>query len=301
MFASDTSSSSWGSLGDAIRVFAPGFVGAFAGISQEGIAIGFNTIRSANSNGTHVGLNSLLMARAMLHDANVTSLSQAVARMAKTNRGAPFMYTVCDGSGDCAVLEAGRWIPNGMVEKPLDFVSKSLLDSALLPTADFIEQNACATQRNGIYVRYMNYSYPAVYFEKFNPALWHRFGGGKLAYDPSTMTTSSPPFRFVYANFTENNEENKVIGNRWFIGQIEEDPNLVILSNFGMVPENRLMMMNGGRLSPRNGGSSHVAIQHDAQPSLRCGPRLWTSNVGQNDVDCRLSCTKQNSWILEVV
>jgi hypothetical protein len=41
-------------------------------------------------------------------------------------RGAPFMYPLCDGSGDCAVLEAGRWLPAGAREEPLLYVSKAL-------------------------------------------------------------------------------------------------------------------------------------------------------------------------------
>ncbi len=219
----------------AAGIMAPGFVGFFAAINSEGVAMGVNTIRSSNANATNVGLNSLLMIRAATLTAR--SLDEAVAFVSTSARGAPFMYPVCDGSGSCAVLEAGRWLPDGVQESPLNFVRPELKRRGLVPSESFLEQNAFPPEwrSNGVYVRHMEYVYPAQYVSKFNPDL---FAFKKTVYNATGFEFG----QFVYANFTLDNDSR--MENLFFMPQKETDPDLVIVSNFGVVPENRLMMMS---------------------------------------------------------
>ena len=111
------------------------------------------------------------------------------------------MYPLCDVS-ECAVLEAGRYLPNGVFETPLKYVSPKLIEKNLVPSSSFLEQHRCSTQRNGIYIRYMNYTYDRAYLD-FNENLF-RFR--EYPYNASSMELGN----FVFQNFTQDNEASKV-------------------------------------------------------------------------------------------
>ncbi|KNC53355.1 uncharacterized protein AMSG_08856 [Thecamonas trahens ATCC 50062] len=118
-----------------VSATAPGMVGCLAGMNGDGVAMGVDTIRAPNANPKQPGLNSLLLLRSTLEVAG--DLDELVSYVVDARRGAPFLYPACDGSGDCAVLEAGAWLPDGTPEDPLQYVERKLQKAGLVPDAAF--------------------------------------------------------------------------------------------------------------------------------------------------------------------
>ena len=220
---------------NVVSVTAPGFVGSFAGMNDVGVAMGVDTIRSPNANVKDIGMNSLLMIRSVLQ--KTSDLYSSIEFITSTQRGAPFIYPLCDGEGDCAVIEAGAYLANGVEENPLQYVKKKLIKEGLVPSQQFLDQHKTNTFRNGLYIRFMNYSYPNEYLQ-FNEGL---FKSVNYPYDPNDFKVGE----FLFKNYTADNDAAKIVHNDYFYPQKEEEDDFVVVTNFAFVPEDRLTMMNG--------------------------------------------------------
>ena len=73
-----------------VSVAAPGFVGSMAALNVDAFMMGVDVLQAAVANTTVVGLNSLLMVRAIAHQASSTD--EAVALVRGAQRGVPWIY-----------------------------------------------------------------------------------------------------------------------------------------------------------------------------------------------------------------
>lgn len=215
---------------------SPGMTGMLSFVNEAGVAMGVDTLRSAAVNISHIGINSILLMRHVADYANSTS--DAINIIKQAQRGCSWLYPLCDSTGDCAIVEALA-TTNVSAEdyNPLRFIPSThhgLLRA--LPNATFIRQHASNDiWINGGYARRANWSYPLDYL-KFNPAL---FALDHYPYNASGFL----PTGSIFANWTEETKAQVVLQDKYFPPPRPVD-DIVVVSNFAMVPEARITMMN---------------------------------------------------------
>lgn len=96
-----------------ISAAAPGFVGSLTGMNAHGFAMGVDTLRSAMVNTEEIGINSMLLVRHTVHNAQGTDAAIAVVGAAK--RGCPYLFPMSDAAGMGAILEAGAYFDSNTV------------------------------------------------------------------------------------------------------------------------------------------------------------------------------------------
>ncbi len=226
-----------------VSVGVPGFVGAVAIVNQNGLSLGVDVVRSALSTPENVGLNGMLLLRETAETAD--TLAEAVEVIAEAQRGCGWLYPLCDGAGDCAVIEAGASVSQ---VDPLSYVTDEKL-KALLPSAQaLVALRGNAAYRSGMWVRGQDYILPeqAFYYNAKLLAL-RRF--------PFNATAFTDPTGYIFSTFQEENAAIKTTGDDYFLPQRETDPDVVLVSNNAIIPEFRVTTMAPG---------PQFLIRHDA-------------------------------------
>lgn len=216
---------------------APGMTGSITAMNQYGVAMGVDTLRSAAGNPARPGLNSLLLVRHVADYAQNTS--QALQVIAAAKRGCPWLYPLCDGAGDCAIVEGLGHTTNMSAAdfNPLRFLQN--MEDGLrktLPSAEFIRQHAnSATWLNGAFARRKNYQYPQDYLS-YNPALYQLVG------EPYNASAFAPNAS-MFATFQQERAVQGRLQNKYF-NPPRYLPDAVVVSNFALVPDARITQMN---------------------------------------------------------
>jgi len=212
-----------------VSVAAPGFVGSVTAMNADGFVLGVDVVRAVAANATTPGLNSILLVR---HTAlNAKTVNDAATLMENTFRGVPFLYPMCDGTGDCAVIEATK--SDAGPFDPLSYADEELLP--LLPDADFIASHVSAPFRHGLFVRKDDYVYPSDYLN-FNPGLFAYAG---VPYNASDFGVTGS----VFVDWNDEANKTESLGSDWFPAQREIYDNVVLVSNTALVPDARISMM----------------------------------------------------------
>lgn len=221
---------------------APGMVGSITSMSAAGVAMGVDTMRSAGGNVQRPGFNSIMLVRHIANHADNTTDALELIRTAQ--RGCPWFYPLCDASGHCVVVEAlARMAEGGPADlNPLQYVNRNEKKlKVLLPTADFIRAHAGQGVQwlDGAFVRGTEYSYPIEYLA-YNERL---LALANMTYNASAFAPGGHLFR----NFTDEHAVQKRLRDNYFPPPRTapaSDPNFVVVSNFALVPDIRITMMN---------------------------------------------------------
>ncbi len=161
----------------------------------------------------------------------------ALDTIAAAARGCPWLYPLCDSTGDCAIVEAGQRLPPSITNlDPLPLLVNPEL-KALLPSAKFLAaHNSSQIFRAGMYVRGFDYQVPSGYYD-YNRALFAR------AHVPFNASAFGPS-GLVFDTFEDDLTAGLTIANNWF-PPLRTGPgdDFVLVSNLALVPEMRLTMM----------------------------------------------------------
>lgn len=214
---------------------APGFIGRMTGMNTHGVTMGIDLLRAAPNNPDEPGLNSILLLRQVMDTA--TSTRSAVKVVSDAKRGCTWLYPICDGAGDCVVIEAGRQTDEKL--DPLSYVNNSEILAALPSAAFYAEHSSDDIYDRGSYVRPMNWKYPAEFLD-YNEGL---YGVAGVKYDGSDAVWGETGY--VFKDFdTENEVTVNYLHNNYFPPQREQYDDLMIISNNAIVPEFRTSMMS---------------------------------------------------------
>lgn len=220
----------------AAALSAPGLVGSITAVGAGGVAMGVDTLRSAYSNLTAVGFNSVLLVRHVAHTAG--SLDEALGVIGAARRGCPWLYPVCD-TASCAMVEAGAHDPTPPAQlDPLRFVESKALRAAL-PTAAWLHNNtgSAAVWRNGTYARAQSYAYPAGVGD-YNRGLF------SLALQPYNASAFGPAGSYVFGTWEDDKKQTRSLLNDYFPpSRVRPTDDFVVVSNIAIVPEMRLSQM----------------------------------------------------------
>lgn len=215
---------------------APSFVGSITIMNSFGVSCAEDTLRSADANAQVPGLNSMLMSRHIGDHA--TSTEEAIEIMANATRGVPWIYPLCDGNGDCVIVESGVSMNSYKEFDPRRFLSVLEFNlQKLLPSNEFIlAHNSSSHFDRGLFLRTMDYQYPEEYLQ-FNEALFENAG---IPYNGSNWG----PLGSVFSSWQEENTLEKKLMNNYFPPQRETLDDVVIASNVAIVPEARIAQMS---------------------------------------------------------
>lgn len=218
---------------------APGFIGRMTGMNVYGVSIGVDLLRAAPCTPDTPGLNSALLMRYILDTA--VNTSHAVQLMAAAPRGVTWLYPICDGNGDCVIVEAGQYMEDDESFDPLQYVNNSDVKEAL-PSQDFYDTHSSQKYfHNGLYARPMDYTYPAEYLD-YNKNLYALVDA---PYSDSADVWGSEGFCFD--TFDQENEITvDYLHNNFFPPQREEMSDVIIIANNAIIPEFRTSMMSYG-------------------------------------------------------
>ncbi len=217
---------------------APGFVGRVTGMNVHGVTMGVDMLFAAPNTPYSPGLNSLLLVRHVLDYAQNTA--EAVEIIASAPRGVTWLYPICDGQGECVVIESGKYTPEGTPFAPLQYVNNSKVLTAL-PSAEFFVNNPspCKYDR-GIFVRPMDFQYPSQYLD-FNEGL---FAVGEIPYDDSDESKWGETGS-LFSSFEEDaNVTGCCLHSNFFEPQRETLDDLILISNVAITPEFRTASMS---------------------------------------------------------
>lgn len=242
----------------------PGMVGSITAMSAAGVGMGVDTLRSAAGNPAAPGFNSIMLVRHVADTANSTVAALDTIRDAR--RGCPWLYPLCDRSGDCRIVEALAH-HNGTAADldPLKYLDPNE-DAlrALLPNSSFVRANAPeALWLAGAFAHGPEYAYPSAY-QAYNPALLQRAG---MAYNASAFV----PGGHLFANFTDEKAVQGQLLDNYFPPPRAvpgSKPDFVMVSNLALVPDVRLTMMSDWSDLLQGVGGSAIQWRYDTLHAL---------------------------------
>lgn len=198
-------------------------------MNKYGVSIGVNILTSSATTGKVIGLNSMLLLRYVAHHAKTTR--EAIELIENAGRGVSWLYQICDATGDCVVIEAGKY--EETPTDPLTYVS--FLVRPFVPKKEFIEKYSPIPSRKGMYVRDIDYVFPKEFFQ-FNKRLIEFTG---TPYNDSVWGE-----RDIWFNTAaEENIASKKLMTFYFNPQRENREDVILLSNGAIIPQMRLSQM----------------------------------------------------------
>jgi hypothetical protein len=198
---------------------APGFVGSIVAMNTNGVAIGVDVVPSGNCDPSRPGLNSLLLVRYAGHSGD--SAETVVKVMEEAQRGVSWIYPVGDGTTNRAVVVEAGMKTNNL--NPLEYPPAEM--KHLLPKGGF------ESSRHGLFARWNDWKYPASYLD-FNPKLFRKW-----------LKHPWSPEQFGEKGYINENWKHGLDRMQYFAPQRESKDNLVLATNFFIVPEMRLCAM----------------------------------------------------------
>eukprot|EP01080_Neovahlkampfia_damariscottae_P007861 gene7861-12332_t len=233
-----------------VSATAPGLVGSITALNTHGYTMAVDILRSAAANQEHPGLNSIMLIRTVAD--NVRTTRQAIQFISNSLRGTPWLYPMCDITGDCVVIEAGKHEKEE--SNPLKYVPKGFPKS-ILPTSEFLKQYSQNKFSNGIYIREMNWKLNKKFLD-FNKKLFEYFQLNATAFEKYGKTDE------IFDKFQEESVYAKKGFYYFFSPQREELDDVIITTNLAVVPEMRITQMSP-LTSMMQGGSKGMQYRYD--------------------------------------
>jgi hypothetical protein len=229
-----------------VSVAAPGFVGSMAALNSAGFMMGVDVLQAAVANTSVVGLNSLLMVRAVAHGAR--SSAEALALVRGAARGVPWIYPMNDAAGGGLVLETLPSPPGGAANASWPDFRHLVGDAALralLPSPQALRQllaPAAVDYAGGVWARSGRAPLrpEAALIPALNPAL---FAHGRQPYNASAWAPA--PGAFVWREFGA--EEAAFAGGlsqSYFSPERATRADLVLATNLALAPPLRIAAMS---------------------------------------------------------
>lgn len=216
-----------------IAVNSPGMVGSITTMNAYGVGMAVDNLAGNNCNPERVGINSIMMLRHVSHRAK--SAKQAVDIMVDVPRGVSWLYFIADGSNDKAVV-----VEAGMTAEKLDFpafANQDFMWAGMLPNKDFLELHENQKHRKGLTFRWNDYQYPEA-FMKYNADMFNYFG--------------KKEHKNIWAErgyINKDYKEKNCPLYYFFPPQRENKDDVLIMTNFSIVPSMRLCGMNPWTIS----------------------------------------------------
>ncbi|WP_372371545.1 carcinine hydrolase/isopenicillin-N N-acyltransferase family protein [Candidatus Uabimicrobium sp. HlEnr_7] len=211
-----------------VAVNCPGMVGSVTTMNSRGVGMAVDNLPGNNCNPKRVGINSIMMLRHVTHRA--TSARHAVDIMVDVPRGVSWLYFIADGTNDEAVVVEG-----GATMDKMDFpafANQDFMWLQMLPNSTFLNNHENQQHRKGLTFRWNDYKYPQE-FLKFNADMFNYFE--KREHKNMWSTRG-------YVN--KNYEEKNCPLYYFFPPQRENKDDVLIMTNFSIVPSMRLCGMN---------------------------------------------------------
>jgi hypothetical protein len=229
-----------------VGVAAPGFVGSMVAMNSDGFMMGVDVLQAAVANTTVVGVNSLLLVRSTSHAASTTAAATAFVRASL--RGVPWIYPMSDAGGDGRILEtlpAELCAAAGGVDGGAWPDFRSLVDDAalqaLIPSGAAVQGMVGAVDyAAGVWVRNTTAKLAPEreLIPALNSALWQHAGL------PPPNASAWSPTGFVWANWTQETVDFSALKQAWFSPERVQRNDIVLATNFAVVPAVRVAAMN---------------------------------------------------------
>ncbi len=229
-----------------VSVAAPGFVGSMAALNSAGFMMGVDVLQAAAANTTLVGLNSLLMVRAVAHGANSTA--QALGMVRGAARGVPWIYPMNDAAGAGLVLETLPSPPGGAANTTWPDFRHLVGDAALralLPSPEALRQLLAPAEvdfAGGVWARSGRAPLRPedALIPALNPAL---LAHGRTAWNASAW--APVPGDFVWRNFrAEEAAFSGGLSQSYFSPERAARGDIVVATNLALAPPLRIAAMS---------------------------------------------------------
>jgi predicted choloylglycine hydrolase len=210
---------------------SPGMVGCPVALNARGVAMGVDVVVTSDVaiEMPSAGLNSLLLVRHVTDNAH--DLRSGVDLVVEAHRGCSWLYPLCDGKGDCAVLETGMYMES--YPNALDYVINPN-ELPYLPNQSFIDAHSAEyLWEKGVFKRFMNYSYPTEYLD-YNEGL---FGFKHATRDYNTTAGAWGPNGYVWTDWDLEHQATTHLGADYFPPQRETYDDVVMVTNHNLIPE----------------------------------------------------------------
>lgn len=234
-----------------VSVTGPGMVGTIAGLNSHGVAIGVDISPSGWVNPDRPGFNSLLLCRQSIQYG--PDIDRAVEEIKNAQRGVSWNYILADGKSDRAcIVEAAGVVSEDFAREfpPEELKIASFLEDVIegfsfsnraKEALDYIKHEFpdigdSVLKNNGIHVRRANYDYPQSYL-KLNDRLFAVFNKELL---PDAMGRLGFINRIIKKKGIQQNTPYTF----YFAPQREDDPEIVLTTNFFVDPDMRYTVMN---------------------------------------------------------
>lgn len=233
-----------------VSLTAPGLLGSFTAMNQEGIAMGFNMSPAGNCDHHRPGFNSLLLVRDSVHRG--TDAQAALDNVIQAQRGVSWNYMIADGKNNQSVV-----VEAGMNTANLDFITyppDDIQQYGLLPDQRFLNTFENQTPQRGLMVRWHNYQYPKE-FLKFNKGLFEYYGKD---YDESLFGERGYICRRINGQIEDNCPYSF-----YFAPQREDKDDVLIMTNHFITPSIRFCGMDSWVTTVAKGWLTDIQWRYD--------------------------------------
>jgi hypothetical protein len=256
---------------------APGIIGSVAAMNDLGVGIGIEMCPSSYCDAERPGFNSLGLNRDVVQYS--ADALEAVERVAKTQRGVSWIYSIADAAGRACILETGRKPDPGegfpYAAGVPEYYRKRLPGAQELE--DLRKKYGYPAPDRGVLPRWKGYAYPTELLAGYNPDLFDAYNrklldriGDKLrgllgcvlrlvagnydgigAFFADTWETLTRSARWKDCDsgergfYCRDRADESIPGPYYFAPQRELRDDVVLGTNMFIAPEMRLLSMNG--------------------------------------------------------
>jgi len=234
-----------------VSVTAPGIVGTIAALNSKGVAVGVDISPSGWVNPDRPGFNSLLLCRQSIQYG--PDLDRAIDEIRNARRGVSWNYILADGKSKKACIVEATGLVSGDfdLESPHEELTaakflENIIDGLALrdqagEALDYIRKKypdigRSVIENKGIFVRRDSNNYPGSYLE-LNNRLFALFDKPLL---PDAMAERG----FINMASKKKGIQQNTPYTFYFAPQREDNPDIVLTTNFFVDPDMRYTVMN---------------------------------------------------------
>jgi len=228
-----------------VSVAAPGFIGSMVAMNTDGFMMGVDVLQAEVANTTIIGINSLLLVRQTAHYSSTSAEGTAYVR--QQIRGVPWIYPMSDATGDGRILETvdaqSALNYGGQNNPPVWPDFRPVVDDVnlrnLLPSSSQIQAMVgFIDYSDGVWSRNTTakLSPEKTLIPQYNPILYQ--------FNNETYNTSAwGPRGYVFPSYQAEQDAYTKIQQKWFSPERVLRNDLVIGTNFAVVPSLRIAAM----------------------------------------------------------
>ena len=234
-----------------VCVTAPGIIGCFSAMNEQGVAGGINMSPAANCDPQRPGLNSLLLLRDCVMRGSSAREAAAVIKTAR--RGVSWNYVLSDGGEDtaCTVEAGASWPFTDYMNMPPPALRP------LLPDADFFVRYPSAPIVDGAAVRWYGDPLPQEYLA-FNRSLWQAWNTANAP--PITLY----PDALLPEGFINRTPEEKNCPSTQYFAPLSALPGVHMTGNHFLLPQTRMCAMDSWVARVTLGHANDIQWRYDA-------------------------------------